>query len=33
VAITVGLPFTAVMIVMMISLYLGLQDDYKKMKV
>ncbi len=33
VAITVGLPFTVVMIVMMISLYLGLHDDYRKMKV
>ncbi len=32
VAITVGLPFTMIMIVMMISLYLGLQDDYRKMK-
>jgi betaine/carnitine transporter, BCCT family len=32
VAITVGLPFTVVMIVMIISLYLGIHDDYKKMK-
>jgi BCCT family betaine/carnitine transporter len=32
VAVSVGLPFTMIMIVMMISLYLGLHDDYKKIK-
>ncbi len=30
VAVSVGLPFTMIMIVMMISLYLGLHGDYKK---
>jgi BCCT family betaine/carnitine transporter len=33
VAVSVGLPFTMIMIVMMISLYLGLHGDYKKMKI
>jgi choline-glycine betaine transporter len=28
----VGLPFTVIMIVMMVSLYLGLQGDYKNYK-
>jgi BCCT family betaine/carnitine transporter len=32
VAVTVGLPFTVIMIVMMVSLYLGLQGDYKNYK-
>lgn len=31
-AVTVGLPFTVIMIVMMISLYLGLNSDYRNYK-